>query len=73
MGVAAPREDRDDGDGWEDAEPDEEAVQVVGFFDDKVFASAKQMLDDCRERYNFDFLSVQKQHSQSGPAISDLV
>lgn len=58
--------DRED-DGWEDAEPDEESVQFVSLFDDKVFNDAKSMLEYCKERYNFDFISVQKQYSQSMP------
>ena len=54
--------ERDD-DGWEDAEADEESIQVMSLFDDKVFNNAPSMLDYCKERYNFDFISVQKQHS----------
>jgi protein arginine N-methyltransferase 3 len=54
--------DRDEGE-WEDAEPDEESIEVVSLFDDTVFGNAKTMLDYCKERYNFDFISIQKQHS----------
>jgi hypothetical protein len=49
---------------WEDAEPDEEQIQVVSLFDDRIFTDARSMLDYCKERYLFDFTSVQKQHSQ---------
>jgi hypothetical protein len=60
--------DRDDN-GWEDAEADEEEVQVVSLFDEKVFDNAKSMLEYCKERYSFDFISVQRQHSQFTPTI----
>lgn len=61
--------DGDDND-WEDAEPDEEDdLQVVSFFDNEVFKNARAMLDYSRERYNFDFMSIQKQHSQFRPYV----
>lgn len=50
---------------WEDAEADEENIQVTSLFDDKVFPSAEEMLDYCKEKYGFDFVSLQRQHSQS--------
>lgn len=46
--------------GWEDAEPDVEEIQVVSLFSDDVFPDVKQMIDDCNKRYNFDFIGVQK-------------
>ncbi|EOD43380.1 putative protein arginine methyltransferase protein [Neofusicoccum parvum UCRNP2] len=46
--------------GWEDAEPDVEEIQVVSLFGDDVFPDVKQMIDDCNKRYNFDFIGVQK-------------
>ena len=48
-------------DTWEDAELDEEELQIVSFFDDKTFPTAKAMVDYCKEQYGFDFLAVQKQ------------
>ncbi|KIW04003.1 uncharacterized protein PV09_04830 [Verruconis gallopava] len=53
----------DDDNGWEDAEPDEEKIQILSLFDDRIFNDAKSMLDYCKERYHFDFISVQKQHN----------
>ncbi|KAF2091358.1 ribosomal protein arginine N-methytransferase rmt3 [Saccharata proteae CBS 121410] len=52
--------DLKDDEGWEDAEPDVESVQVVGLFDDKTFPDAKAMIEDCKQRYQFDFIDVQK-------------
>jgi hypothetical protein len=54
-----------DEEGWEDAEPDEEQIPIVSLFDDRVFTDARSMLEYCKERYHFDFISVQRQHSQS--------
>jgi len=48
-------------DGWEDAEPDQEEIQVTSLFDDKTFPDAKSMIEYCKENYDFDFVSVQKQ------------
>ncbi|KAL0254492.1 Ribosomal protein arginine N-methyltransferase rmt3 [Diplodia seriata] len=45
---------------WEDAEPDVEEIRVVGLFDDHVFPDVKQMIEDCKKRYSFDFVGVQK-------------
>lgn len=46
--------------GWEDAEPDVEEIRVVSLFDDQVFPDVKQMIEDCKKRYNFDFTGIQK-------------
>lgn len=46
--------------GWEDAEPDVEEIQVVSLFDGEVFPDVKQMIEDCKKRYNFDFIGIQK-------------
>jgi protein arginine N-methyltransferase 3 len=45
---------------WLDARPgdDEETVDVISLLDDRVFPSALQMIDDCKERYNLDFLGI---------------
>jgi hypothetical protein len=47
--------------GWEDVDPDNEELSVVSFFDEKTFPSARAMVDYCKERYHFDFISVQKE------------
>lgn len=46
--------------GWEDVEPDEESQPVVGLFTDQVFPDARSMLKECKEKYNFDLLKIQK-------------
>ena len=48
--------------GWEDVEPEEEeTLPVVSFFSNDTFPDAKSMIEDCKQRYNFDFVSAQKQ------------
>lgn len=46
--------------GWEDVEPDEESQPVVGLFTEQVFPDARSMLKECKEKYNFDLLKIQK-------------
>ncbi|KAF2426535.1 S-adenosyl-L-methionine-dependent methyltransferase [Tothia fuscella] len=46
--------------GWEDAEPDQEDLQVVSLFDEKTFPDAKSMIEYCKENYGFDFLGAAK-------------
>ncbi|KAF2136962.1 uncharacterized protein K452DRAFT_322102 [Aplosporella prunicola CBS 121167] len=55
-----PLDIRDD-EGWEDAEPDVESIQIVSLFDDQVFPDVKSMIEDCKKRHQFDFIGVQKQ------------
>lgn len=52
--------------GWEDAEPDNEELSFVSLFDDKTFPDAMSMLKYTKEKYQFDFVSIQKEH---GPFI----
>jgi protein arginine N-methyltransferase 3 len=48
--------------GWEDVEPEEEeTLPVVSFFSNDTFPDAKSMIEDCKQRYNFDFVGAQKQ------------
>lgn len=49
---------RPDSEGWEDAEPDEEVVQVKDFFSDKTFPDATSMIKYCAAEHGFDFLKV---------------
>lgn len=44
--------------GWEDVEDDTEAITVVSLFDDQTFSSAKEMLQHCKARHNFDIWKV---------------
>lgn len=46
--------------GWEDVEPDEESQPVVGLFTDQIFPDARSMLKECKGKYNFDLLKIQK-------------
>lgn len=46
---------------WEDAELDEESLPVVSLFGDEVFPDAVEMIEDCKQRYGFDFVSIQEQ------------
>ena len=45
---------------WEDAEPDQENLQIVSLFDDKAFPSVKAMFEHCKQQYNFDILALQR-------------
>ncbi|CAG8237575.1 unnamed protein product [Penicillium salamii] len=46
--------------GWEDVEADEESQPVVGLFSEQVYPDARTMLKECKEKYNFDLLKIQK-------------
>jgi len=50
--------DLKDDEGWEDAEPDVEQNQIVSLFDGTVFTDVLPMLNYCKDKYNFDFLSI---------------
>ncbi|KAJ5749015.1 uncharacterized protein N7511_010711 [Penicillium nucicola] len=52
--------DTSDEEGWEDVEPDEESNPVVGLFSEQIFSDARSMLKECKEKYNFDLLKIQK-------------
>lgn len=47
--------------GWEDVEDDTEAITVVSLFDDKTFASAKEMLTYCKSSHGFDIWKVRSE------------
>jgi len=51
---------RPDSEGWEDAEPDEEVVQVKDFFSDKTFPDAASMIEYAKTEHGFDFLKIAK-------------
>lgn len=51
---------RPDSEGWEDAEPDEEVLQIKDFFSDKTFPDAASMIKFCATEHNFDFLKTTK-------------
>lgn len=52
--------EREDSEGWEDAEPDEEIVNVKDFFSDETFPDAPAMIKYCKEKHGFDFLDAYK-------------
>jgi type I protein arginine methyltransferase len=54
-----PLDTRDD-EGYEDVEPDQEPVEVVGLFSGQVYPDAMSMLQDCKEKYSFDLIDTQK-------------
>lgn len=52
--------DLKDDEGWEDAEQDEERDTFISLLDDEVFTDIMQMLNHCKEKYNFDFLELRQ-------------
>jgi hypothetical protein len=44
--------------GWQDLELDEESMVVVSLFDEATFPDLRSMLDYCREKHGFDFMSI---------------
>lgn len=65
-----PLDTRDD-EGWEDANPDDdtENIQIKSFFDDTYFSDVRYMLNECKIRYNFDFLGILRRLGVSIPFI----
>ncbi|KAK4958557.1 Ribosomal protein arginine N-methyltransferase rmt3 [Elasticomyces elasticus] len=47
-------------DGWEDAEPDVENLEVKDFYSDETFPTAHAMLNNARKVHSLDFRGVQK-------------
>lgn len=43
---------------WEDAENDEEQLTFVSLFDGSTFPSLGRMLEHCREKHDFDLVSI---------------
>lgn len=52
--------DTRDEDGWEDAESDQEDLEIISLFDDKTFPNAKSMVEYCKEKYGFDFVAAKE-------------
>jgi protein arginine N-methyltransferase 3 len=46
--------------GWEDVEPEDDSQAVVGLFSSDIYPNARLMLEEAKERYNFDLIKVQK-------------
>lgn len=53
-------EDDEDDEGWEDAEPDVENIEVMSFFSNKRYSSIGSMLEDCKQQHGFDFVACVK-------------
>jgi type I protein arginine methyltransferase len=51
-------------DEWQDAEPDQERVEILSLFDDQKFLDIKSMLDYCKDKYNFDLLDINNRLSE---------
>jgi len=51
---------REDSEGWEDAELDEEKLEIKDFFSDKIFPDAMSMIKHCASQHDVDFLKLQK-------------
>ena len=47
--------------GWEDVEPDDETQPVVGLFSEKVYPDVLSMLQETKDKYNFDLRRIQKE------------
>ncbi|KAF2757794.1 HNRNP arginine N-methyltransferase [Pseudovirgaria hyperparasitica] len=54
-----PRED-EESEGYEDVEPDNEDIEVIGLFDNQTYPDAKTMLNTCKDKFGFDFAGTQK-------------
>ncbi|KAL4962355.1 protein arginine methyltransferase RmtB [Aspergillus stella-maris] len=58
--VTSDDSDATDEEGWEDLEPDDETQPVVGLFSDKVYPDARSMLQESKDKHNFDLKKLQK-------------
>ncbi|KAK2768181.1 hypothetical protein FQN54_000033 [Arachnomyces sp. PD_36] len=51
-----------DDEGWEDVAPEEEESQpIVSLFSQEIFPDVRSMLKECKEKFNFDFVEVQRE------------
>lgn len=50
-----------DDEGWEDVAPEEESEPIVSLFSQEEFPDVRSMLDDCKEKFGFDFVAVQRE------------
>ena len=61
----------DDG-GWEDVEPDNEALTFVSLFNDTTFSDINEMLQYCQTRYDFDLAKSRRDMSTYCQSIVSL-
>ena len=50
--------DLQDDEGWEDAEPEEEAITITCLFGQAQFSDVRSLLQHCRDKHNFDLASL---------------
>ena len=51
-----------DDEGWEDVAPEEEESQpIVSLFSQEIFPDVRSMIKDCKEKFQFDFVAVQRE------------
>ncbi|KAL4931196.1 protein arginine methyltransferase RmtB [Aspergillus undulatus] len=58
--VTSEDSDATDEEGWEDLEPDDETQPVVGLFSDKVYPDVRSMLQESKDKHNFDLKKLKK-------------
>ncbi|KAL4949447.1 S-adenosyl-L-methionine-dependent methyltransferase [Aspergillus filifer] len=58
--VISDDSDATDEEGWEDLEPDDETQPIVGLFSDKVYPDVRSMLQESKDKHNFDLKKLQK-------------
>lgn len=66
--ISDPLDMRED-EGYEDIEPDQESVEIVGLFNEQTYPDARSMLRDCKEKYSFDFIDTQKRLGVCSPLM----
>ena len=47
--------------GWEDVEPDDESQPIVGLFSDKIYPDVNAMLQEAKDKHDFDLRRIQKE------------
>lgn len=50
-----------DEEGWQDVEPEDESEPIVGLFTDKVYADMNAMLQETKDKHDFDLRRIQKE------------
>ena len=48
----------EDDEGWEDAEPEEEIVQITCLFGPDQFSDVRSMIQHCKDKHHFDIVSL---------------
>lgn len=62
-GSEEPFDIKPDSEGWNDVEDDSEEVSVQCLLSEERFPSVESMIEHCKEKLDFDFVAIQKQHS----------